>query len=43
MAFTNHCDLPADNEMALQNAIAADLFPRCAHVETVVTLQKSEG
>ena len=26
---------------ALQNAIAADLFPRCAHVETVVTLQKA--
>ena len=22
MTFTNHCDLPADNEMALQNAIA---------------------
>ncbi len=25
---------------ALQNAIAADLFPRCAHVETIVTLSK---
>ena len=25
----------------LQNAIAADLFPRCAHVESVVTLQKA--
>ena len=24
----------------LQNAIAADLFPRCAHVESVVTLSK---
>ena len=22
MTFTHHCDLPADNEMALQNAIA---------------------
>ena len=26
---------------ALQNAIAADLFPRCAHVETVVCLTNS--
>ncbi len=26
----------------LQNAMAADLFPRCAHVETVVTLSKLE-
>ena len=25
---------------ALQNAIAADLFPRCAHVETIVCLSK---
>ncbi len=25
----------------LQNATAADLFPRCAHVETVVCLTKS--
>jgi len=24
----------------LKNAIAADLFPRCAHVESVVTLAK---
>lgn len=24
----------------LQNAIAADLFPRCAHVETVITLSR---
>ena len=27
---------------ALQNAMAADLFPRCAHVETVVLLSKGE-
>ena len=27
----------------LQNAMAADLFPRCAHVETVVLLSKGEG
>ena len=26
----------------LQNAMAADLFPRCAHVETVVLLSKGE-
>ena len=26
----------------LQNALAADLFPRCAHVETVVLLSKGE-
>ena len=26
----------------LQNAMAADLFPRCAHVESVVTLSKGE-
>ena len=27
---------------ALKNALAADLFPRCAHVETVVLLSKGE-
>ena len=27
---------------ALKNAMAADLFPRCAHVESVVTLSKGE-
>ncbi|MBR3972520.1 MAG: 23S rRNA (uracil(1939)-C(5))-methyltransferase RlmD [Oscillospiraceae bacterium] len=27
----------------LKNALAADLFPRCSHVESVVTLIKDEG
>ena len=27
---------------ALKNALAADLFPRCSHVESVVTLSKGE-
>ena len=26
----------------LKNAMAADLFPRCAHVESVVTLIRAE-
>ena len=31
-----------DRGYRLQNALAADLFPRCAHVETVVTLSKGK-
>ena len=30
-----------DRGYLLQNALAADLFPRCAHVESVVTLVKA--
>jgi len=25
----------------LQNALAADLFPRCAHVESILCLEKA--
>ena len=29
-----------DRGYTLQNATAADLFPRCAHVESIAVLQK---
>ena len=31
-----------DRGYKLQNAMAADLFPRCAHVESIVCLTKEE-
>ena len=35
-------DILKERGYVLKNAMAADLFPRCAHVESVVTLIKEE-
>jgi 23S rRNA (uracil1939-C5)-methyltransferase len=31
-----------ENGYVLKNAMAADLFPRCAHVESIICLRKSK-